>query len=68
MAREHLLVVGWVGGGGGGWNREKLRDIPIRFRKITIITPLVAPFDVSDAFVADWPQVNFLSEHNIYQF
>ena len=24
MAREHLLVVGW---GGGGWNREKLRDI-----------------------------------------
>ena len=26
MAREHLLVVGWEGGG-GGWNREKLRDI-----------------------------------------
>ena len=25
MAREHLLVVGWWGG--GGWNREKLRDI-----------------------------------------
>ena len=25
MAREHLLVVGL--GGGGGWNREKLRDI-----------------------------------------
>ena len=26
MAREHLLVVG-IGGGGEGWNREKLRDI-----------------------------------------
>ena len=24
MANEHPLVVGW---GGGGWNREKLRDI-----------------------------------------
>ena len=42
MAREHLLVVGWVGGGGGGGkgcNREKLRDIPICFRRITFITP-----------------------------
>ena len=40
MAREHLLVVvGWGEGGGGGWNREKLRDIPICFRRITLITP-----------------------------
>ena len=23
----------------GGWNREKLRDIPICFRRITFITP-----------------------------
>ena len=30
MAREHLLLVGW---GRGGWNREKLRDIPIFFLK-----------------------------------
>ena len=37
MAREYLLVVGW--GGGGGWIREKLRDIPICFRWITFITP-----------------------------
>ena len=37
MAREHLLVVGW-GGTGRGWNREKLRDIPICFRRITFIT------------------------------
>ena len=35
MAREHLLV---VGRGGRGWNREKLRDIPICFRRITFIT------------------------------
>ena len=28
---------GW--GGGKGWNREKLRDIPICFRRITFITP-----------------------------
>ena len=27
MAREHLVVVGWRGEGGWGWNREKLRDI-----------------------------------------
>ena len=27
MAREHLVVVGWEGGGVRGWNREKLRDI-----------------------------------------
>ena len=32
-------VGGKDGGGGGGWNRGKLRDIPICFRKITIITP-----------------------------
>ena len=37
MAREHLLVVGW--GAGRGWNSEKLRDIPICFRRITFITP-----------------------------
>ena len=36
MALEHLLVVGW---GEGGWNREKLRDIPICCRRITFITP-----------------------------
>ena len=35
MAREHLLVIGW----GGGWNREKPRDIPICFRRITFVTP-----------------------------
>ena len=28
-----------LGGGGRGWNREKLRDIPICFRRITFITP-----------------------------
>ena len=44
MACEHPLVVGWGVGGGGvgggrGWNREKLRDIPICFRRITFITP-----------------------------
>ena len=46
MAREHLLVVGCVGvgvgvcvcvcvcvWGGGGWNREKLRDISERAKK-----------------------------------
>ena len=27
------------GGGGGGWNTEKLREIPICFRRITFITP-----------------------------
>ena len=26
MARDPLLVVGW-GGGGSGWNKEKLQDI-----------------------------------------
>ena len=30
MAREHLLV---VGGGGRGWNREKLLDRPNFFSK-----------------------------------
>ena len=38
MAREHLLVVRWGGGGGGGGDREKLRDIPICFRRITFTT------------------------------
>ena len=45
MAREHLLVVGWRRGGG----IEKSSGTS----QITITTPLVAPFDVSDAFVAD---------------
>ena len=31
MAPEHLLVVGW--GAARGWNREKLWDIPICFRR-----------------------------------
>ena len=39
-----------------------------QYYTVWVFIMIVAPFNVSDAFVADWPPINFLSEHNIYQF